>query len=58
MANVLENIKKQASLQKNILELLSPALKSGGELIYCTCSIAKAEGEEQILNFIKKEGII
>jgi len=48
-----DDINKQALLQKNILEVISPALKTGGELIYCTCSIAKTEGEEQILNFIK-----
>ena len=48
-----EDIDKQASLQKKILSVISPALKTGGELIYCTCSIAKTEGEEQILNFIK-----
>jgi len=48
----INDVKKQANLQKNILERISPALKSGGELIYCTCSIAKAEGETQILDFI------
>ena len=40
-------------MQKKILEAVSPALKTGGELIYCTCSIAKTEGEKQILNFRK-----
>ena len=49
----LADIKKQAFLQHKILEKISPALKSGGELIYCTCSIAKAEGEFQISDFIK-----
>ena len=48
-----EDIHKQSLLQKKILEAVSPALKTGGELIYCTCSIAKTEGEKQILNFRK-----
>lgn len=49
----ITDVKKQALLQHKILEKISPALKSGGELIYCTCSIAKAEGEDQITEFIK-----
>ena len=49
----LADVNKQAALQHKILEKISPALKSGGKLVYCTCSIAKAEGENQILNFIK-----
>lgn len=44
---------KQATLQKQILQKISPVLKKGGEFIYCTCSIAQAEGEEQISGFIK-----
>lgn len=43
---------RQALIQKQILERISPVLKPGGELIYCTCSIAKAEGEEQIRAFL------
>ena len=48
----LKDIEKQTVLQKKILSKISKALKIGGELIYCTCSIAKAEGEEQIQDFI------
>lgn len=48
-----DDIEKQAKLQHRILSKISKALKIGGELIYCTCSIAKKEGEEQILSFIK-----
>lgn len=47
------DIAKQAALQKKILASVSPVLKNGGELVYCTCSIAKAEGETQILDFVR-----
>lgn len=47
-----QDIVKQASIQKKLLDNISKALKIGGELIYCTCSISKIEGEQQILNFI------
>ena len=48
----IDDVIKQAHLQQAILAHISPALKPKGELVYCTCSIAKAEGEEQIKNFI------
>ncbi|MBR1605750.1 MAG: methyltransferase domain-containing protein [Alphaproteobacteria bacterium] len=47
------DVQTQADLQKQILTKISNALKIGGELIYCTCSIAHKEGEEQISHFIK-----
>lgn len=43
-----------AALQKQILEKISLAIKTGGELIYCTCSIAKNEGENQIKAFLQQ----
>ncbi len=49
-----QDISRQAELQEKMLEKISPALKSGGELIYCVCSIAKDEGENQIKKFLKK----
>lgn len=48
-----EDVEKQAILQQKILSKISKALKFGGEFIYCTCSIAKKEGEEQISHFIR-----
>jgi len=47
-----QDVTRQAQLQQKILQKISPILKSGGEFIYCTCSIAKAEGEQQINNFM------
>ena len=48
-----DDVNKQAILQKKLLQNLTSALKIGGELIYCTCSITHAEGELQILDFVK-----
>lgn len=49
----LQDIEKLAALQKDILEVTGRALKKGGTLVYCTCSIAKEEGEKRIEEFIK-----
>ena len=38
--------------QKQILENVSKALSPNGTLVYCTCSIAKEEGEMQITSFL------
>ncbi len=46
------DIEKQADLQKQFLNLAGNALKSGGILVYCVCSVTRAEGEEQIKAFL------
>jgi 16S rRNA (cytosine967-C5)-methyltransferase len=40
--------------QANLLKQLWPLLKVGGKLLYCTCSVFKAEGSDQIDHFMKK----
>jgi 16S rRNA (cytosine967-C5)-methyltransferase len=40
--------------QKRLLEALWPLLRSGGRLLYCTCSVFKAEGEQQIQAFLDR----
>lgn len=52
-----QDVSRQATLQQQILELISPALKTGGELVYCTCSIAKAEGERQIRRLVQQQPV-
>jgi len=47
------DIAKQALLQKQILRHVSKALKIGGRLVYCTCSLDKREGENQIRDFLR-----
>ena len=47
------DVEKQTVLQKKLLDAVPPALKPGGFLVYCVCSIAKAEGEEQLKTFLE-----
>lgn len=41
-----------ARVQKDILKNAAKMLKSGGCLVYCTCSLQKEEGEHQIDQFL------
>lgn len=43
-----QDIERLAALQTSILENAFNALMVGGVLVYCTCSLQKAEGEAQI----------
>ncbi len=51
-----KDITQLVNLQKSILENLWPMLKPGGVLLYATCSILKAENEEQISSFLSDNG--
>ncbi len=42
-----EDQQKLAFLQRRLLKHAATMLKPGGTLVYCTCSLQKAEGEEQ-----------
>ncbi len=46
------DIAQLALLQAGLLKALWPLLKSGGRLLYCTCSVFRAEGEGQIQTFL------
>lgn len=51
----LKNEKDQAgleSIQERLLINAAEILEKGGMLIYCTCSLQKAEGEEQVKKFL------
>jgi 16S rRNA (cytosine967-C5)-methyltransferase len=48
----IENIKKT---QTEILENYSKMVKSGGKMVYATCSILPSENEKQIKSFLKSE---
>lgn len=41
-----------AQSQRNLLQVLWSVLKPGGRLLYCTCSIFREEGAEQIETFL------
>ena len=47
------DIDNLAAIQKNLLKQLWPLLKAGGRLLYCTCSVFKAEGENQVKMFVE-----
>jgi 16S rRNA (cytosine967-C5)-methyltransferase len=48
------DILQLAGLQQRILQALWPLLKPQGRLLYCTCSVFKAEGEDQIKAFLAR----
>jgi 16S rRNA (cytosine967-C5)-methyltransferase len=45
-----------AQTQSAILESLWPLLKPGGRLLYATCSLFKAEGQEPVDAFLQRHG--
>ncbi len=48
------DIASLAAQQKRLLYALWPLVKNGGALLYCTCSIFKAEGSAQVQAFIEQ----
>ncbi|MCW7536685.1 16S rRNA (cytosine(967)-C(5))-methyltransferase RsmB [Aquabacterium sp. A7-Y] len=48
------DIAQLAGIQRDMLEALWPLLKPGGRLLYCTCSVFKAEGQPQIDAFLQR----
>ena len=46
------DITQLAIQQARLLATLWPLLKPGGRLVYCTCSVFRAEGEEQVQAFL------
>ncbi|NNE38400.1 MAG: 16S rRNA (cytosine(967)-C(5))-methyltransferase, partial [Gammaproteobacteria bacterium] len=49
-----EQISLLIETQAALLESLWQVLKPGGKLLYCTCSIFREEGSEQIAQFINQ----
>jgi 16S rRNA (cytosine967-C5)-methyltransferase len=46
------DIAQLAAQQKRLLTALWPLLRPGGRLVYCTCSVFRAEGDAQIAAFL------
>ncbi len=46
------DIEPLVKTQAKLLKALWPLLKSGGRLLYCTCSVLKAEGQDQVQTFL------
>ncbi len=48
------DVAQLARQQARLLEALWPLLKPGGQLLYCTCSVFRAEGQAQIETFLAR----
>ena len=46
------DIAQLAAVQAQLLETLWPLLRPGGRLVYCTCSVFRAEGQAQTQTFV------
>lgn len=46
------DVAQLAAQQARLLAALWPLLRPGGRLLYCTCSVFRAEGDEQIAAFL------
>ena len=46
------DIAQLAAQQKRLLDTLWPLLSQGGQLLYCTCSVFLAEGQNQVQAFL------
>ena len=49
-----EDVATLAAVQRALLDALWPLLKPGGRLVYATCSVFKAEGQQQIDAFLQR----
>ncbi|MEY4507071.1 MAG: rRNA ((967)-C(5))-methyltransferase [Pseudomonadota bacterium] len=47
------DVQQLVATQRRLLKALWPLVKPGGRLLYATCSVFKAEGEDQIRRFVK-----
>jgi 16S rRNA (cytosine967-C5)-methyltransferase len=48
------DIAQLAQLQARLLSTLWPLLRRGGRLLYCTCSVFRAEGDDQVQAFLAR----
>ncbi len=46
------DIERLAAEQTRLLRVLWPLLRPGGRLVYCTCSVFRSEGDNQIQTFV------
>jgi len=49
-----DDVAELARLQHKIIDSLWPLVKSGGKLLYVTCSIFRQENDEQMQDFLKR----
>lgn len=51
-----DDVKRLAEMQLRLLKNAASLVAVGGALVYCTCSLEPAEGEEQIAHFLENPG--
>lgn len=51
----VDDVRRQAALQKELIRKAAQLVTPDGKLVYATCSLAKAEGEVVIRNFIAEQ---
>jgi 16S rRNA (cytosine967-C5)-methyltransferase len=49
-----QDVQRVCALQQQILDAVWPLLKSGGKLLYATCSVLPEENETQVARFIER----
>ncbi len=49
-----EHIQQLTQLQQQILQQMAPLVKVGGQILYATCSVFRAENERQFKKFLKQ----
>ncbi len=48
------DVAQLVAIQRQLLDTLWPLLKPGGRLLYCTCSVFRAEGADQVRAFLER----
>jgi len=48
------DVDQLVAVQRRLLDTLWPLLKPGGRLVYCTCSVFHAEGQNQVWAFLER----
>ena len=48
------DVAQLAGIQAQLLDTLWPLLRPGGRLLYCTCSVFRAEGDNQLQTFVTR----
>lgn len=48
------DVDQLAAIQSRLLDTLWPLLRAGGRILYCTCSVFKAEGDQQVQAFLAR----
>lgn len=48
------DVAQLADIQAQLLDTLWPLLRPGGRMLYCTCSVFRAEGDKQLQTFVTR----